>query len=183
VCDEVLKTAAVRLLLSYPVSPGKLLVSFGGGVAEVESSLERGLEICGEQLEDALFLPAVHAEVLQALSGPVPVREVAAMGVVETRSVAAALRAADSALKAARVNLLSIQLGAGIGGKAVFHLAGEIADLEAAVDAARKAVQISELLVETVVLARPHEDLIDYLNGGPGRSDPPRGLARSPEED
>lgn len=183
VSDEILKTAPVRLLLSYPVSPGKLLIAFSGGVAEVESSLERGLEICGDQLEDALFLPAVHPEVLEALRAPLSPRGVEAMGIVETRSVAAALRAADASLKAAAVRLLSVRLGAGIGGKAIYHLSGEVADVEAAVEAGRAAIRIPELLVETVVLARPHEDLVAYMDGGPGQGEPPQGFAGSEEED
>lgn len=181
VSDEILKTAPVRLLLSYPVSPGKLLVGFSGGVAEVESSLERGLEICGEQLEDALFLPAIHIEVIQALRQSVSARGVDAMGVVETHTVAAALRAADASLKAAAVRLLSVRLGAGIGGKAVYYLAGEVADVEAAIAAGTQAIRIPELLVETAVLARPHEDFIAYMDGGPGQGHPLPGLASDGE--
>jgi microcompartment protein CcmL/EutN len=183
VSDEILKTAPVRLLLSYPVSPGKLLVAFCGGVAEVEASLERGLEICGEQLEDALFLPAVHPGVTEALHRRLDARGVEAMGVVETYTVSAALRAADASLKASAVRLLSLRLGAGIGGKAVYYLSGAVADVEAAVEAGVEAIRIPELLVETVVLARPHGDFIAYLDGGPGQGDPPAGLAPNPEED
>jgi len=181
VADGMLKTAGVHLLLAAPVSPGKLLVAIQGGVAEVEAALEKGLALCEDQLEDALFLPRVHPAVGQALLAPLPETGVEAMGVVETATVAASLRAADASLKSARVELLSIRLGAGIGGKAVYHLAGEIADVEAAVQAGVSAVRIPELLLCSVVLARPHPDYARYMNGGPGVAPRPAGTVPPPE--
>jgi microcompartment protein CcmL/EutN len=79
--------------------------------------------------------------------------------------------------------LISLRLGAGIGGKAVYHLVGPIADVEAAVAAGVAAVRIPELLVETVVLARPHAEYLEYMDGGPGRGSPTGGWARERGED
>jgi len=183
VCDAMLKTARVRLLMAAAVSPGKLLVGVEGGVAEVEAAMERGLELCAERLQDALFLPQVHPEVAQVLREARPSGGVDAMGVVETVTAAAAIRAADASMKAAKVRLLSLRLAAGIGGKAVYHLEGEIADVEAAVAAGEAAVGIAELLVESVVLARPHPDYARYIDGGAGQAAPSSQLAAPSEEE
>jgi len=180
VADAMLKSARVRLLMAAAVSPGKLLVAVEGGVAEIEAAMERGLDACGDRLEDALFLPQVHVEVARALHESLPSGGVQAMGVMETVTVAAAIRAADAALKAAAVRLLSLRLGAGIGGKAVVHLEGEVADVEAAVAAGEAAVGIASLVVESVVLARPHEDYARYMDGGRGQA-LPLGQALPPE--
>lgn len=176
VCDAMLKTASVHLLMVTPVSPGKLLVAIEGAIAEVESAMEKGLQVCDEQLVDALFLPRVHSELARALQSSLPAAGVEAMGVVETATVSAALRAADASLKAAAVRLLSIRLGAGIGGKAVYHLAGEVADVEAAVQAGVGALGIPSMLVQTAILPRPHPDYAAYLDGGAGQEPPLRGV-------
>ena len=181
VCDAMLKTARVHLIMATAVSPGKLLVAVEGGVAEVEAAMDRGLQVCGERLEDALFLPQVHWEVARALHSPQPPGGVDAMGIVETKTVSAALRAADASLKTAAVRLLSLRLGAGIGGKAVYHLEGEVADVEAAVSAGEAAVCIEELLIESVVLARPHPDYAKYLDGGEGQASALPGILPAPE--
>jgi len=183
VCDAMLKTAHVHLLMASPVTPGKLLIGINGAIAEVEAAMEKGLQVCDEQLVDALFLPRVHAELARAFHSSLPAGGVAAMGVVETASVSSALRAADASLKAAQVRLLSLRLGAGIGGKAVYHLSGEVADVEAAVEAGVGAIRISSLLVQTAILPRPHPDFAAYLDGGAGQETPPRGVVALEEED
>jgi microcompartment protein CcmL/EutN len=183
VCDAMLKTARVHLLLASAVTPGKLLVGIEGAVAEVEAAMERGIEVCGPTLEDALFLPRVHAQLAQGLEKNLPKGQVAALGVVETATVSAGLRAADASLKAAAVRLLSIRLAAGIGGKAVYYLEGEVADVEAAVSAGSAAVRIPEFLVATAILPRPHPDYAKYLDGGAGRQPlPPGVIPAAPKE-
>ena len=169
VADAVLKTASVRLLCASAVSPGKLLIGFDGGVAEVEAAASKGLEVCGDHLEDALFIPRVHRRLGAALMAELPELHFDAMGIVETATVAAAIRAADASLKAAAVELLTIRLGAGIGGKAVYYLAGSVADVNAAVEAGAAAVRIESLLVNRVVIPAPHADLARYFESGAGR--------------
>lgn len=78
------------------------------------------------------------------------------MGIVELHTVAATLKAADVALKAAEVRLTHFQVARGIGGKGWFRLAGAQHDVEAALEAA--AVQ-APLLVTTELIQRPHADL------------------------
>lgn len=176
VADEMLKTARVDLLFAQPVPPGKLLVAVRGGVADVESAVARGLDTAGDRLEDALFIPRLHHDVVEALVRMPEPGEVDALGVLETRTVAAALRAADAALKAAKVRLVSLRLGLGIGGKAIWHITGSVADVEAAVAAGRAAVRVDELYLDSAVLARPHGDLGSYLDGGPGTAKPLPGI-------
>jgi microcompartment protein CcmL/EutN len=168
----------VELLFAQPVPPGKLLVAVHGGVADVESAVARGLDIAADRLEDALFIPRLHPDVVAAFVQPLESGEVDAIGIVETRTVAAALRAADAALKAARVRLVSLRMGLGIGGKAIWHVTGSVADVEAAVAAGRAAVRVEELFLDSAVLARPHGDLGSYLDGGPGSPQPLPGVRR-----
>jgi microcompartment protein CcmL/EutN len=176
VADSMLKTAAVHLLLCAPVSPGKLLVVLRGGVADVEAAVQVGLGIAGDWLEDALFIPALHVEVGEALLRAPQLDAAEALGIVETATVAAALRAADASLKSARVRLLSLRLAAGIGGKAIYFVSGSVADAQAAVEAGCSAVRLAPLLVHREVIAQPHPARAWYLASGPGRGAAPAGV-------
>lgn len=176
VVDAMLKTARVDLLFAQPVPPGRLLVAVAGDVAAVESAVESGLELAAARLEDALFIPRLHPQVLRFLHRPAAVDETGALGMVETRTVAAAIRAADAALKAARVALVSLHMGRHIGGRGMIHLTGDVADVQAAVDAGRQAVRLEELEIDHAVIARPHVDYLAYMNGGPGVARPLPGV-------
>jgi microcompartment protein CcmL/EutN len=158
----VAKRAPVALLECGPVSPGKYLVLFAGGVAEVEESAAAGAASAGDLLLDKLLLPQAHAQLLPAIragargfahpAGSDPA------GIVELVSVAGALRAADAACKAAAVRLQFLHLARGIGGKAWFVVRGDLHSVEAAVLAATQAAG-EGLLAGAEIVAAPHADL------------------------
>jgi microcompartment protein CcmL/EutN len=163
--DAAAKRATVELLECAPVSPGKYLIVFAGGVAEVEESLGAALAVAGESLLDKLFLPQVDAQLLPALrAGAAGLAQVAerqagaAVAVLELLTVAAALRSADAACKAARVELQLLQLARGIGGKAFFVLRGELTDVEAALLAAQQ-VAGEGLVAGAELIAAPAAEL------------------------
>jgi microcompartment protein CcmL/EutN len=162
VADAVAKKARVELLQCGPVSPGKYLVLFAGGVGETEESLAAGVAAAGETLLDRLFLPQAHEQLLPAVrAGPAGFAHAAAeepAGVLELHSVAAALRSADAACKAAQVRLQLLHLARGIGGKAWFIVRGDLESIEASVSAATQAAG-EGLLAGAEIIARPHGDL------------------------
>ena len=87
---------------------------------------------------------------------------IGALGVVETKTVAATILAADAAVKAARVRLIEMQLARGIGGKAFFTVTGPLAEVEASVEAALLVVTDARLQA-TEIIPAPHEDLAAKL--------------------
>jgi microcompartment protein CcmL/EutN len=155
--DAVVKRAPVKLLSGEAVTPGKYLLLFAGEVAEVGEALAAGEAVAGDRLLDKLYLPQAHPELLLALPGPRALPALS-LGIVETIGAAAALLAADAACKAARVTLGTLHLAKGIGGKGYFTLAGELYDIEAALEAAVGAVQPGAI-VETQLIASPHAEL------------------------
>ncbi len=160
VADALVKQAQVRIALAEPVSPGKYLLVFVGGEAEVAEAFAAGVAAAGPLLLDSLQLPHLSEAVVAALLGGevAPAPADASLGVVELHTVASTLRAADVALKAALVTLTHLQLAKGIGGKGWFTLAGEQHDVEAALQAVGAAVE-APLLVATELISRPHAEL------------------------
>src|SRR5262245_17548691 len=166
VADAMLKMAPVECVDAFMVTPGKYVVLVHGDPSAVQSSVERGREVAGGTLLDWLLIPYLHPEVLPALQGEQPLPEAAALGLVETASVATGILAADAAAKAAAVRLVHLHLGRGIGGKSILLLGGDLDAVQAAVEAGSAHARTAGRLVATRVVAQPHEDLAAHVRHG-----------------
>ena len=150
--DAMVKQAEVTLVEACTLSPGKYWVLIGGEVGPVRSSFRRGIEVAADTLLDSLFIPQLHEMVLPALRGTVPARDEDALGVIETLTAASAIISADSAAKTAAVTVRDLRLANGLGGKGFVFLSGDVADVQAAVDAGRAEALQRGLLVRSVVV-------------------------------
>lgn len=159
-CDFMVKAARVELLRSTTVCPGKYIVLIGGETSEVSAAMDIGKEVGGGYLVDSLFIPNVHEQVLSATHGTVDVNPQGAVGVIEFYSIASAIQAADIAVKAAEITLIEIRIGYAVGGKGCVTLCGDVAAVNAAVEAAAAE---TELLVDTCVIPRPDAALLTEL--------------------
>lgn len=158
--DAMVKRAPVDVVYAGTVHPGNYLVLVGGDVACVEEAYQAGLEAGTRTLLDQLFLPAVHPEVVQALLGRRGASSGEALGMVETRTVAATIGAADCGLKGAEVTLVEIRLADRIGGKGYCAFSGPLAEVEAAVEVAVDRLPSPETLVADVVIPKFHEEML-----------------------
>ena len=161
--DAMVKRAPVEVTYAGTVHPGKYLVLVGGDVACVEEAYAAGLEAGREALVDQIKLPAVHPELVAVLQGIKGRMAGEALGVVETRTVAATVGAADRGLKGAEVGLVEIRLADRLGGKAYCVFSGAVADVEAAVEIAVEHLDTPENLVAKVVIPDFHEEMLENL--------------------
>jgi microcompartment protein CcmL/EutN len=159
VADAMLKAAPVDFIDTFMATPGKLLVLVHGDPSSVESSVRAGITAAGAERLDSLILPFLDPQVLKAIRLQAEVQEVAAIGVIETSTVASGVLAADAAAKAAAVRLLALHLARGIGGKSVLTMTGALHDVQASIDAGSAAAAAASLLVATRIIANPHPDL------------------------
>jgi microcompartment protein CcmL/EutN len=128
--DAMVKRAPVATIQSGTVQPGNYLVMVTGDVAPVEEAVAAGQEVGRSALRDTVFLPNVHPGVIAGIGGGRELEADDALGVVETKTVAAAIHAAD---------------------------AGLVADVEAAVEIA--VGRTGEQLVREVIIAQLHEEM------------------------
>ena len=161
--DAMLKAAQVRLLACNPVCPGKYVVLVGGMVAEVAAAVRAGETVAADTLTDAIVIPNVHPQVLEAFSAATEPEKVEAIGMIETFSIPSAVLAGDQAVKSARVDLLEIRLARALGGKAYVLFTGEVAAVQAALEAGAKAGAQNGLLLGTTLIPSPHPDLVQKL--------------------
>lgn len=160
VADAILKRADVELVVNRTICPGKYMVLIGGDVDAVNASIETGVEIGAHTVVDHFIIPNVHPSVFPAISGVTHLPELKALGVIEGFSVASIIEAADAAVKAAPVELLTIHLAMAIGGKAFVSFTGDVAAVQAAVDAGAAIVEKKGLLVEKVVIPSPRKEIV-----------------------
>jgi microcompartment protein CcmL/EutN len=163
VADSMLKAGNVRLFLSRSICSGKYMVLIGGDTAAVASAVAAGSEAANGCLIDSFVIPSIHPDVITALGRTAVVPPSGALGVVESFNVATLLQAADAAAKKATVQLLEIRLAMALGGKAFFTMTGDVASVQDAVAAARKVVGDAGMLVNAVVIPRPHPDVYREL--------------------
>jgi microcompartment protein CcmL/EutN len=131
--DAMAKRAPIYVLRSGTIHPGRYLVLVGGAVGDVEEALLAGRVIGGPCLLDTVFLPNVHAQVVAAVRGLRLAGTGEALGIIETETVASVICAADAGVKGAKVRLLDLRLGDGIGGKGYLLFDGVVSEVEAAV--------------------------------------------------
>ena len=162
--DAMVKRAPVEVVYAGTIHPGNYLILVGGDVACVEEALAAGLDAGPDGLLDQLFLPAVHPDVVQALLGRRRRSSGEALGMVETRTVAATIGAADSGLKGAEVTLVEIRLADRIGGKGYCAFSGPLAEVEAAVEVAVDRLSSPEALVADVVIPQFHEEMLANID-------------------
>ena len=161
--DKMVKTADVVPLFFKTICPGKFVAAITGDVAAVNASVQAALEVQPSTLADWFVIPNIQKEVISALAGCQPIKERGALGIVETFSVAAAIVAADAAIKAANVQIMDERTALGLGGKGYVLVLGDVAAVQAAVEAGSAKAGESGLLVGTVVIPRPADAFFDQI--------------------
>jgi microcompartment protein CcmL/EutN len=163
VADALVKRAAVRLLRSDAVTPGKLAIVFTGEVGDVTEAFDAAREAAGIDELDSMLLNDAHQAIVPALDGTVARPEPDdALGLLELQTVASTLVAADRALKEADVTLTALHLARGIGGKGYLAVAGVQDAVEAALEAGEGAVDPARRAGRELI-ARPHADVAFVL--------------------
>ena len=154
-CDSALKSAGVRLISAHPSCPGKYEILLTGNLSDVQTALERVRSFYGSYIVDAVLMGRIDETVIKALMG--------AQSIVETFSAASAIKAADTAVKTSKVEILDLRVSRGMGGKGVVMLTGEVSDVTAAVEAGGDYAKQQGLFCSSAVMAAPHEELWQYL--------------------
>lgn len=164
VVDRMVKAATVTVVDAATAQPGKFLIVVTGGVAEIEEALAAGVAEAGTSLFDHLILTNLTPEVPAAINRELAPELGDTVAVVEGFSAASIIAAADAALKAGNVELESIVLLDGLGGKAYLVLTGGRSDIESGVAAARSAMP-ADMFVEASTISEFSPELAAFLPG------------------
>ncbi|WP_186430565.1 BMC domain-containing protein [Clostridium sp. BSD9I1] len=163
VADEMLKAAEVNLIFAKSVCPGKYVILITGNVGAVETAINHGMSLGENYLVNKLILPNVHPQVIPAITASGNIEKLKDLGVLEFFSIAAAIVAADAAVKSANIDLIEVRLGVGIGGKAFVTFTGEISSVKNAVTVGAGTALESGMLVNKAVISGPSKELLQHL--------------------
>ncbi|MEI6278191.1 MAG: BMC domain-containing protein [Verrucomicrobiae bacterium] len=158
VADAMLKAADIGIMLSRSICSGKYMVVISGAVDAVESAVEAGTAAANGCLIDQFVFSNLHPDVITAMGRSQVPEPGGALGILESFNVSTLLEGADAAVKAGNVRLLEIRLAMALGGKAFCTMTGDIAAVQSAVQAGRQVIADHGMLVNAVVIPRPHPD-------------------------
>ena len=163
VADQMITAAAVEPISCTAVCPGKYIILVKGDTAAVESYVDTGIAISGEYCGDSCVIPNIHPDIFPAISATTVPDKMAALGIMESFSIASMIYSADAALKSADIRSIELRLGTGLGGKAFFTFTGDVSAVEAAASAGKEVVEQGGLLVDIEVIPSPTAKLWDSL--------------------
>lgn len=161
--DAMVKRAALDVIKTGTVQPGRYLVLVGGQVGELEEALDAALMLGAQHLVDRMFLPDPHPQLVAALTGSRETGEGEALGIIETTSVAPVIEAADAGLKGADVTLREIFLADGLGGKGYLLFRGPLVEVQAAVESGTARADGS--VIGSRIIPQLHDEMDENLAG------------------
>ena len=161
--DVMLKMADVELLHSQAIPRGKFVILINGSQAEVEQSLQAGVNLAHSVLIDSILIPNLHPQVIPAMKARIPVSKLEAVGIIETKEVTATILAADAAVKKAAITLIEVFPGRSAGGKGYLIFTGEVGAVRSAISAGIESISKKEMLVASVVIPYAHPQLLKAL--------------------
>ncbi len=161
--DAALKSAGISLISARPACPGKYEIILTGTISNVTSAVDHVKERYDDKIVDVSIMGRIDPQVVTALFGTEPAEKKGSLGIIETYSAASIIKAADIAVKTARVSIFELRTSRGMGGKGVCLITGEVGDVSAAVDAGVKHAVDQGVFYHSSVIAAPHELLWEQI--------------------
>ena len=161
--DAALKSAGITLVSAHPACPGKFEMILTGSISNVTAAVEHVKARYEERMVDFSIMGRIDEQVITALFGTQSAEKKGSLGIIETYSAASAIKAADIAVKTAKVEIFELRVSRGMGGKGVVLITGDVGDVTAAVEAGAAHAQQQGVLTGTSVIAAPHELLWEQI--------------------
>ena len=157
--DAALKSAGIEMVSAHPSCPGKYEIILAGSISNVTAAVSHVNSRFEGYVIDSAIMGRIDEQVIEALFSTNEGERSGSLGVIETFSAASAIKAADIAVKTARVAIYDLRVSRGMGGKGIVMITGEVGDVTAAVEAGAEHAKSQGTLSATSVIAAPHEEL------------------------
>ena len=161
--DAALKSAGITLVSAHPACPGKFEIILTGAIADVTAAAEHVAGRFGTVIVDSSVMGRIDERVISALFGTQSGTKSGSLGLIETFSAASAIKAADLAVKTAKVDIYDLRVSRGMGGKGIVMLTGDVGDVTAAVEAGARYAEEHGLFANKSIIPAPHAELWEQL--------------------
>ena len=161
--DAALKSSGVEMVSAHPSCPGKYEIILTGSISNVDAAVSHVVSRFDGYVIDSSVMGRIDEQVIKALFGTQTSERTGSLGLVETFSAASAIKAADIAVKTARVEIYDLRVSRGMGGKGVVMITGDVGDVTAAVEAGANYAKSVSTLSSYTVIAAPHTELWNQM--------------------
>ena len=161
--DTALKSAGIEMVSAHPSCPGKYEIILTGAISDVTVAVEHVCKRFEGYVIDSSVMGKIEEQVIKALFGTQVGEKKGSLGLIETFSASSAIKAADLAVKSARVEIYDLRVSRGMGGKGVVMLTGDVGDVTAAVEAGANYAKELSMLSSFTVIAAPHSELWNQM--------------------
>lgn len=161
--DRALKSAGVRLVSAHPSCPGKYEMILTGAIADVTAAVDHVKSGFDDKIIDSCVIGRIDPQVITALFGTQEYEHKGSIGIIEAFSAASTIKAADIAVKTAKVSIYELRISRGMGGKGIVVIIGDVGDVTASVEAGTAYAKEQGLFCNSSVIAAPHKDLWDQI--------------------
>ena len=157
--DAALKSAGVEMVSAHPSCPGKYEIILTGSISNVTAAVSHVTARFDGYVIDSSVMGRIDEQVVKALFGTQTGERYGSLGLIETFSASSAIKAADIAVKTARVEIYDLRVSRGMGGKGIVMITGDVGDVTAAVEAGANYAKGISTLSSFTVIAAPHKEL------------------------
>ena len=157
--DAALKSAGVELIAAHPSCPGKYEIVLTGSISNVTAAVSHVLARFESYVIDSSIMGRIDEQVIKAVFGTQTTEKKGSLGLIETFSAASCIKAADIAVKTAKVEIFDLRVSRGMGGKGMVILTGDVGDVTAAVEAGAQHAKDQGLFCNSAIIPAPHEEL------------------------
>ena len=161
--DAALKSAGIRLVQAHPSCPGKYEIILTGAIADVTAAVEYVKARFDDRMIDSTVIGRIDEQVITSLFGTLAGERKGSVGIIEAYSAASTVKAADIAVKTAKVSIHELRLSRGMGGKGMVIITGDVGDVTAAVEAGAQHAKDQGLFCNSTVIPAPHKELWEQL--------------------
>lgn len=161
--DSALKSAGVQVVSAHPSCPGKYEIILTGSISNITASVQHVLDKFSDYVVDSSIMGRIDEQVITALFGTQTAERKGSLGLIETYSAATTIKAADIAVKTAKIEIFDLRISRGMGGKGVVLITGEVGDVTAAIEASAEYAKSSGQLSSYSVIPAPHTELWEQL--------------------
>lgn len=163
ITDIMVKASNVKVERARHICSGKFFTLITGEVSEVEEGILAAQSVEESAKLKSVLIPNVHPDIIMGISHKYRTLSLGAIGILELSSIVSAIKALDKSLKSAEVRLAKLNLSSGIGSKAYYIIAGDVASVKEAMEEGSQCAEVNKI-ISNIVISAPSVEILESLD-------------------
>lgn len=161
--DKIIKGSSVEIIIGKMICPGKFLIVFSGGISDIKYSVSLIEEYFMSSDFICEIISNVSKEVLNKVNSIMKFEKTPrALAIVESRHTAQIFKIADFLYKEFYVEVKSLKINVGVGGRGVLFLTGDLSSMEK-IETTLENEQWKKLIMSFEVIQSPIAETLIQL--------------------